>query len=589
LIVHMRRNFLTFLTALFLIAATLAVYWQVGDHEFIDFDDNLYVTENSHVQAGLTLKGVKWALTTTDVAYWHPVTWLSLMLDYELYGLNSRGYHLTNLLFHILSTLLLFAALKRMTGAHWQSAFVAALFALHPLNVESVAWVVERKNVLSTFFWMLTMWTYARYAERPKLNRYLLILPPFALGLMAKPMLVTLPFVLLLFDYWPLNRFQVGQSAEEADSKTRSSVNSGYQWSLVFRLVLEKVPLIALSVISIYLSFLSVQRFGVVVSTESVQMGLRIANALVSYAGYIGKMIWPHNLAVFYPPPVMVPIWQAVLAALFLVFVSFLVIRAARQRPYLAVGWLWYIGTLVPAIGLVRAGLWPAMADRFAYVPLIGLFVIFAWGVPDLMARRRYQKSVLAICTGAVLLAFAICAWLQAGHWKNNFSLFKHTVNVTANNWVAHNIVGSVLAEQGMLKEAMVHYSEALRIKPYYTQAHFNMGVALVRQGRLREAVAYYREAVRIKPDFAEAYINLGIAYFGQGDVDKAISEFKCAISLAPGNSDAHYNLGIAYGSKGLHNEAFEEIRMSKELSSKGKWDLIRKEMKTTSSQKAPH
>ena len=585
----MRRNLLTLLTTLFLIVATLAVYWQVGNHEFINFDDNVYVTENLHVQAGLTLKGVKWAFTTTDVAYWHPVTWLSLMLDYELYGLSSRGYHLTNLLFHILSALLLFAVLKRMTGAHWQSAFVAALFALHPLNVESVAWVVERKNVLSAFFWMLTMWTYARYAERPQVSRYLLILIPFALGLMAKPMLVTLPFVLLLLDYWPLGRFQVGQSAEKTNSKTRRSVNSGYQWSLAFRLVLEKVPLLALSVSSIYLSSLSVQRLGVVVSTESAPMSLRIANALVSYVGYIGKMIWPHNLAVFYPPPDMVPIWQAVVAALFLAFVSVLVIRTARHCPYLAVGWLWYIGTLVPVIGLVRAGLWPAMADRFAYVPLIGLFVMIAWGVADLAARWRYQRLALSTSAGVVLLAFAICAWLQAGHWKNNFLLFKHTVNVTANNWVAHNIVGSALAEQGRLKEAMVHYSAALRIKPYYTQAHFNMGVALVRQGRLKEAISHYSEAVRIKPDFAEAYINLGIAYFGQGDVDKAISEFRCAISLAPRNSDAHYNLGIAYGSKGLHNKAFQEIRMSKELSSKGKWDLIRKEMKTTSSQHAPH
>ncbi len=373
---NMHRHRLKLMVCLFLIVATLAVYWQVGDHEFINFDDNLYVTENRHVQAGLTFEGIKWALTTTDVAYWHPVTWLSLMLDYELYGLNSRGYHLTNLLFHILSTLLLFVVLKRMTGAHWQSAFVAALFALHPLNVESVAWVVERKNVLSTFFWMLTVWTYARYAERPKLNRYLLILPPFALGLMAKPMLVTLPFVLILLDYWPLGRLQLNVLPTIWGER-------GVLWG--------KVPLLALSAVSIYLSSLSIERG----CSEPASMSLRIANALVSYVGYIGKMIWPHNMAVFYPPPDMVPIWQAVLAALFLVFVSVLVIRTARQRPYLAVGWLWYIGTLVPAIGLVRAGLWLAMADRFAYVPFIGLFVMIAWGV----CRPHSKVALSKACT----------------------------------------------------------------------------------------------------------------------------------------------------------------------------------------------
>ena len=540
----MRRKFLTLLTTLFLIVATLAVYRQVGDHEFINFDDNLYVTENHHVQAGLTLEGVKWAFTTTDVAYWHPVTWLSLMLDYELYGLSSRGYHLTNLLFHILSTLLLFVVLKRMTGAHWQSAFVAAVFALHPLNIESVAWVAERKNVLSTFFWMLTMWTYARYAERPKLNRYLLVILPFVLGLMAKPMLVTLPFVLILLDYWPLNRLQLN-SLSTIWGK-RAGVR-GVLW--------EKVPLLAFSVISIYLSSLSVQRFGVVVSTESVPMGLRIANSLVSYAGYIGKMIRPHNLAVFYPPHDMVPLWQAVLAALFLAFVSILVIRTARQRPYLVVGWLWYIGTLVPVIGLARAGLWPAMADRFAYIPLIGLFVMIAWGVPDLMARWRHQRLALSISAGIVLLSFAICTWFQTCHWKNSIALFTHTLNATADNYVAHNYLGLALAEEK----------------------------------RNEEAISHYCEAVRIKPNFAEARINLGKGYFGQGDVDGAIAELRRAILLAPRSPEAHYNLGIAYGSKGLYNKAFQEIRMSKKLSSKGKWDLIRKEMKTTSSQKAPH
>lgn len=541
----MRPHRLELMACLFLILATLAVYWQVGNHEFINLDDNKYVTENRHIQAGLTLKGIKWALTATDITYWHPLTWLSLILDHDLYGLNPGGYHLTNLLLHIANTLLLFLTFKRMTGAHWRSAFVAALFALHPLNVESVAWVAERKNVLSTFFWMLTLWTYARYAERPSLNRYLLVLLPFALGLMAKPMLVTLPFVLILLDYWPLGRLQLNSLSTIWGE--RAGVR-GVLW--------EKVPLLALSAISIYLSSLSVQRLGVVVSTESVPMGLRIANALVSYVCYIGKMIWPHNLAVYYPPPVVVPMWQAAGAALFLVFVSVLAIRASRQRPYLAVGWLWYVGTLVPVIGLVRAGLWPAMADRFAYVPFIGLFVIITWGVADLVTKWRYQRLMLATITGAVLLPLAICTWLQAGHWKNSIALFEHTLGATGDNYLAHYNMGGALGERGNLEESMSHYSKALRIKTRYAKGHGDLGVALAEQRRLEDAIDHYSEALRIKPhlreqikpNLAKTHNNLGNTLARLGKFEDAMAHYSEALRIKPDYAEVHYNIGLLFG-----------------------------------------
>jgi tetratricopeptide (TPR) repeat protein len=545
------------LTSLFLITATLAAYWQVCNHEFVNFDDDLYVTENRHVQAGLTPEGVRWAFSfETGIAYWHPLTWLSLMLDYDLYGLNPGGYHLTNLLVHILSTLLLFSALKRMTGAHWQSAFVAALFSLHPLNVNSIAWVAARKNVLSTFFWMLTMWTYARYAERARPDRYLLVLLPFALGLMAKPMLVTLPFVLLLLDWWPLGRIHFGQATKQAGLQTQKPVSPGNKGSLVFRLVLEKAPLIALSAVSVCLSSLSVQPPGVPLSIDSVPMTLRIANALVSYAGYIGKMIWPDNLAVFYPPPPLVPTWQAASAALFLALASVLVLRVTTSRPYFAVGWLWYVGTLVPVIGLVRVGLWPAMADRFAYVPLIGVFIVVAWAVPDLLTRWRYRKMILPILAASLLSVLMVLTWFQVGYWHDDTTLFQHAVDVTDNNYVAMNNLGNALKLKGKIDEAIAHYSRAVRTNPAYAQAHFNLAVTLEGQGKVERSIVHYTKAVRAKPDYAQAHYYLAKALEGQGKVEQFLVHYTKAVRAKPDYAQAHNDLGVALAKLGRFNRA---------------------------------
>ena len=519
---------------LFLIGATLAVFWPLKNHEFINLDDDEYVTENPHVQAGLTLKGLSWAFTTTQASNWHPLTWLSHMLDCQLYGLKPAGHHLTSLLFHIANTLLLFLVLRRMTGAIWGSSFVAALFALHPLHVESVAWVAERKDVLSTFFWMLTMWTYIRYAERPRLNRYLLVLLSFALGLMSKPMLVTLPLVLLLLDYWPLRRFK--------------SIHP-------FRLVLEKAPFFALSAVSSFLTFFAQRSGGTVGSLEAFPLETRMANALVSYVSYIGKMIWPHHLAVLYPYPDILPIWQVAEAGLLLVGLSALVILAARRRPYLVVGWLWYFGTLVPVIGLVQVGL-QAMADRYTYVPLIGLFIMMAMGVPDNLAGWRHRRIVLAISAGLLLSIFMIVTRLQVYHWENAITLFEHTLAVTSNNSVIHNNLGVVLAQQGKTQEAIAHYTEALRIKPDYTDAHNNLGVALARQGKTQEAIAHYTEALRIKPNYAEVHYNLGNALARQGKIQEAITHYTEALKIKPDYVGAHYNLGNALVRQGKTQEA---------------------------------
>jgi tetratricopeptide (TPR) repeat protein len=547
----------TLLVCLLLIFATLLLYWQVTQHEFIRFDDDEYVTKNHHVQAGLTSEGINWSFSFRDrTTYWHPLTWLSHMLDCQLYGLKPRGHHLTNLLFHLANSLLLFLILKRMTGAFWRSAFVAALFALHPLNVESVAWTAERKNVLSTFFWMLTLLTYVHYAERPTLYRYLLITIVFALGLMAKPMLVTLPFVLLLLDHWPLGRLRLGRLEGDREKETAGSVITGSQRKSYLRLVLEKLPLLALSVLSIYIFSLSVQQSGTAISMQSVPMKLRISNGLVSYLSYICKTIWPQNLAFFYPYPSMVPIWQTVTAGCLLVGVSVLVLRAWKKIPYLVTGWLWYLGTLVPVLGLKQAGLWPAMADRWAYIPLIGIFIIITWGIPDLIAPWRHEKTALPIAAATAIFLSAVCTRVQLQHWQNSFTLFAHALKVTENNHVAHNNFGFILTQQGKIHEATAQFTRALEIKPDYAEAHYNLGSALAQRGHTQEAIARLSKALEIKPDYAEAHNNLGNVLEQQGKLKTAEYHFYRALEFEPDVSEIHFNLGNTLARQGKLDEA---------------------------------
>ena len=575
---------------LLLFIATLAVYWQVGNYEFVNFDDDKYIIENFHVQKGLTRDSVIWAFTATHVSNWHPLTWLSHMLDFQLYGLNPSGHHLTNVFFHLVNTLLLFLVLKLMTGALWRSGLVAALFAVHPLHVESVVWVAERKDVLSTLFWMLTLWAYLGYTKRPGVKRYLVILLAFALGLMAKPMLVTLPFVLLLLDYWPLKRIELGQSAIGLPAASQPSTIANKPGAQAFRLLLEKTPMFVLAAVSSVVTFIVQKSGGAVGALETYPFKIRMANALLSYVIYLKKMIWPQNLAVFYPHPGQsLPMWQAAGAGLLLVVVSIAVIRAGRRYPYLPVGWLWYVGTLVPVIGLVQVGD-QAMADRYTYVSLIGLFIVVAWGVPDVARSWRYGKSALALATGSLLVALMVSTSLQLKHWKNSLTLFDHALSVTDRNYLAHTNFGNVLAELGRVDEALFHFTEAVKIRPSFSKAYNNLGNALARQGRdeeaifhltralelepdfprahnnlgnlferqrkIEEAVFHYSMALELKPDFAEAYFNLGNLQARQGKMDQAISHFSSALQIKPDFAEAHNSLGVVLAYTGRLEEA---------------------------------
>ena len=552
-----------FLVCLILTVAILAVFWPVRNHEFVSFDDDLYVTQNAHVQAGLTGEAVAWAFTTTHAANWHPVTWLSHMLDCQLYGLNSGGHHFTNLLIHLVNAILLFVVLEGMTAATWRSAFVAALFALHPLHVESVAWVAERKDLLSAFFWLLTMGFYLRYVRRPQLNRYLLVLLSYALGLMAKPMLVTVPFVLLLLDYWPLDRFQFGQWGPATRSRTSRSLNFRLQRSLIFHLVLEKAPFFGLATVSSIVTFLVQHGAGTVESLDVLPLQTRFINTLVSYLSYIEKMIWPHDLAVFYPHPGnSLPMWQAAGAGLLLLAISVLVLRVIRRHPYLATGWLWYLGTLLPVIGLVQVGS-HAMADRYTYVPLIGLFIIIAWSLGDLLTKWPHRRIALALATVVPLSALVIYTSIQIRHWQNSITLFQYTLEVTSDNWLGHNSLGNALAAEGKIGDAIAHYRESLRIKPDNARAHNNLGISLAKHKKPDVAIAHFREALQIKPDFADAHYNLGILLSQRGKATDAVAHYRQAMRIKSDDAELHNNVANALLQQGKITEAIAHYRQA--------------------------
>ena len=531
--------------------ATLVGYWQVRNCDFTSYDDNLYVTENRYVQTGLTGEGALWAFTTGHAANWHPLTWLSHMLDCHLFGTNPRWHHFTNLLLHIANTLLLFTVLKRMTSALWRSAFVAAVFALHPLHVESVAWIAERKDVLSTLFWLLTMIAYVSYVRRPGTGRYLLTLLLFALGLMAKPMLVTLPFVLLLLDYWPLGRLQLGR---DVSNKVR------------LRLVWEKLPFFVLSAASSVITFLVQQSGAAVATAEKLPIGFRIANALVSYSSYIVKMVYPSRLAVLYPLSGHdLLTWKPVVSLIVLVSLSAAIIRIARRRRYIAVGWLWYLGTLVPVIGLIQVGE-QAFADRYTYIPLIGLFIIVSWGLPDLLSKWQYRKITLALSAGIVLVVLIVCTRIQVRYWQNSFTLFGHALEVTENNAGMHRAMGLSLVSQGRFDEAVSHCRQAVRINPNSARLHKSLGVTLAAQGNFGEAISSYHHALQLKPNYAEVYNYLGDALQSQGQLDEAVSSYSQALQLKPNYAEAHNNLSVALQFKGQSNEAIAHLHRALEV-----------------------
>jgi len=550
----------TFLIILLITASTLAVYAQVGLHQFINFDDDLYITSNDQVKAGLTWQGFLYAFGFSHVTYWHPLTWLSHMLDCQIFGLNAGMHHLMNLVFHIMNSLLLFIVLMKMTGSHWRSAFAAALFALHPVNVDTVAWVAERKNVLSTFFWMLTMLAYFSYIKNPRISKYIAVVFIFVLGLLSKPMLVTLPFVLLLFDYWPLQRFQLILNEPGADPKNKITTRLRYQGVAFSRLIAEKVPLLIFALVVIVISSQSIRYGGFQITTARVPMGLRIENAIVSYVLYLGKMIWSSNLTFYYPYPDFVPIWQVIGAVILLILITFIAVRFVFRSPYFLIGWLWFLGTLVPVSGIMQGGLWPEIAERWAYVPYIGLFIAVSWGAHDIFRSRQWGRRAFSISAATVLVILMALTWRQAGFWKNDFTLFTYGVKVNPNNFPAQNNLGNYYVSKKMYKEAAYCYNEVLRINPNDVRGLENMGLLCYDIGDKKRAIYYYSQALRYNPNSIKSNFKLGTIYSEQGDIDKAFGYFSRVTNLDPKHAEAYYNLGVITAKKGDKEKAIQYL-----------------------------
>jgi tetratricopeptide (TPR) repeat protein len=548
----MRRN-LDRVLGLLLLIATIGVYWQVQHQEFIYFDDPSYVTDNQYVKRGLTRDGLAWAFSTFHGSNWHPLTWLSHMLDCELYGLNPAGHHLTNLFFHVANTLLLFLVFRESTGRLWRSFLVAALFALHPLHVESVAWVSERKDVLSTFFWMLTMLVYVRYTRHSRMSVYLLALSLFACGLLAKPMLVTLPFVLLLFDFWPLGRLQFARSSSEERDRKSSLVNP----VPVSQLVWEKIPFLVLAGASSVVTFMAQSVGRAIQSLDALTLQLRIVNALVSYVVYLSKMLWPYSLAIFYPhPEKTLGLWPGLASALLLGFICAVVFREIPCRPYLAVGWLWFLGTLVPVIGLVQVGM-QAMADRYTYIPLIGVFVAMVWAITDLVETRKLSRKLSAIFAALILCALMSSTWFQLQHWQNTLTLFHHALTATENNYAAHFIIARAEGERGNMDKALFHYNKAVEINPaYVAMMHNRIGYYLAEEEQPEEAISQFKEALKVRPDYANAHNNLGVMLARKGQMEEAIARFSEALKILPAYTEARKNLENAKRQKRLMQAA---------------------------------
>ncbi|MGD0786331.1 MAG: tetratricopeptide repeat protein, partial [Sedimentisphaerales bacterium] len=483
------------------------------------------------------LKNIRWAFTANYAHNWHPVTWISHMIDYHLFKNWAGGHHLVNVLFHIFNTLVLFYVLMRMTGAVWPSAFVAAAFALHPLHVESVAWIAERKDLLSTFFWLLTMWAYVRYVENPKLKWYLAAIVLFILGLMSKPMLVTLPFVLLLLDYWPLQR------------------------KFSRRLVIEKIPFFICSFVSCVITYIVQRNTGAMAAVAIFGPAIRINNAIVAYVRYIGKMFWPSRLAVLYPHPgPSLPAAKVIICASLLVLITICFIYLGRRRRYFTVGWLWYLVTLVPVIGLVQVGA-QAMADRYTYMTLTGLFIIIAFGASEFIPKLRYRNFTLTILAVAVLTSLAFTSRQQLNYWKNSLALFRHTLDVTPDNPLILESYANYLFEIGRLSESIEQFDKLMKIKPDSAESHCNLGCALMWTGKPGPAIEQFRLAVKYKPGFVLAYNNLAAALYEQGKRDEAAECFNQVLKLEPKNISSYENLGKVYESLGRADEAIELYR----------------------------
>jgi len=574
---------------------TVAAYWRVLDCRFLEsYDDYFYITGNPAIAYGINSEGLRWAFTTFHAANWHPLTWISHMIDYRFFNLDPMGYHLVNLVLHIANTILLFVVLRRMTRATWKSGFVAALFAVHPLHVESVAWVSERKDVLSTFFWMLTMLCYVRYIKQRSVGRYALVAVSYALGLLAKPMLVSLPLVLLILDYWPLDRMSM-------------------KWKLVW----EKVPLMALAGASCVITVIAQRAGGAMSGLDIVPIELRIWNAGISYLAYIEKMLWPSNLSVFYPYPLHhLRSWEGVGAIALLAILSVLAVKVGRKHGYVAAGWLWYIVTLLPVIGLVQVGA-QSMADRYTYIPLTGLFIIAAWGIPDLLAKRekstkkrgagaeaeKQPPAWVGVCAAGLVLALAMSTASQVRFWKDTDTLFRHAIKVDPSNFLAYGMIGKMLTDQGDYQGAIEYLSKSLELHGSDPRVHTNIATALIKTGKIEEgfehlrtaqqygldlpelhqnfAFGYFRlhqfdlaekecrQALKLDPRFGPSRNTLGAVLASQGRLDEAIGEWKIAAEENPAYPDPHMNMALAYCNTGDFASAWDEFHTYKKLGGK--------------------
>jgi tetratricopeptide (TPR) repeat protein len=546
--------------SLLLLAATLALYNQVSRHPFVNYDDDRYVTSNYHVRAGLTWQTVRWAFTSEDQANWHPLTWISHALDWELFGLNPAGHHYVNLLLHAANALLLFLLLQWTTGFTWRSWMVAALFAFHPLNVETVAWVAERKNVLSMLFFLLALWSYAWYARKPGVLRYAAVALLFALGLMAKPQVITFPFVLLLWDYWPLQRMFPAASNGLAESVPGQPAPTPFLW-----LLLEKIPLLLLALGSAIITLKAQAAGGAVRSVREFSLRVRLDNALVAYLRYIGKTVWPARLAPMYPHPGdLIPRWQ-VLAALLVLLAVTAAVLVARRRRYLAVGWFWFLGTLVPMIGLVQVGE-AAMADRYAYLSVLGLFIVVCWGASDWAKRQHFSPRWLAVTSAVVLACLAAATYRQLGYWRDNVTLWTHTIHITRNNFIAEDNLGGALILLGRTDEAMAHFRIAAKISSWDPVANLNLAADAQEHGHLREAVELYGKVLHLTSDSilqSTTLNNLGSAFIGLGDTTAAQASYEESLRLIPQNAHAWIGLGLLAERKGDHAQAADRFSHS--------------------------
>jgi protein O-mannosyl-transferase len=552
------RSGWTTLVATALVLAVFAVYAQSVKYQFVDLDDSEYVYDNVIVTRGITLRGIAWAFAPSSYAHWHPLTWLSHMADIQMFGLNAGGHHLTSVVLHAANAALLFYVLLGLTGTLWRSALVAALFALHPLHVESVAWVSERKDVLSTFFWLVTMGAYGRFARRGGVGRYMWIVAAFILGLMSKAMLVTLPLVLLLLDYWPLARF-----ADPTDPR-----GTPFMRARLAALVGEKLPLFALAVVFSVITYLAQRSWGATAPLESFPLGERLANALVSYAAYLAKTIIPIRLAVFYPHPASIgepiPLARVVVAAGVLAGLSFLAVTQWKRRPWLTVGWLWYLITLLPVIGIVQIGS-QALADRYSYVPLIGIFLMLVWTIPETVESSRPLTLATGVVCAGVLGALSVLATIQVGYWRDGVTLYTHAIAVTEKNWLAWNNLGVQRLNVGQFDAALDCSAHAVQIKPDYAEGWYNAGVALGRLGRYPEAIAAYRQSLYLEPANADGWANLGLIEHAMRDYQSAIVAYRSALRLRGSDTVVLENLALAYAAQGDFSNAamtVEQLRV---------------------------